>query len=149
MEVNDSEAIQEIVLNNVSIVMDSGYSCQLRKIGIEEIWIDTYHINQGGESSEKGGDSTVIIHSGKVSLSDKLSAVNKIAVDVCSNCNESCMQMGLRVKPFNVIYVRDGFMLHVRILVTNITNHFPLLQSLYQTWYTIVNTISANHESNA
>ena len=59
------------------------------------------------------------------------------------------MLMGLRVKPFNVIYVKDGFMLHVRILVASITNHFPLLQSLYQTWYTIVNTTSANHESNA
>ena len=52
--------------------------------------------HQGGESSEKGGDSTVIIHSGEVSLSDKLSAVNKIAVDVCSNCNESCDADGVK-----------------------------------------------------
>ena len=59
------------------------------------------------------------------------------------------MLMGLRVKPFNVIYVRDGLMLHMRILVASITNHFPSLQSLYQTWHTIVNTTSANHESNA
>ena len=51
---------------------------------------------QGGESSEKGRDSTVIIHSGEVSLSDKLSAVNKIAVDVCSNCNESCDADGVK-----------------------------------------------------
>ena len=71
------------------------------------------------------GDSTILIHSvGEVSLSDKLSAVNEIVVDVCGHCNRSCDADGLRMKLFNVICAKDGFMLHVRKLIASITNLF-------------------------
>ena len=46
--------------------------------------------HEGGESLKNEGDSTVSIYSGMVSLSDKLSTIKKIAVDVCGHCNESC-----------------------------------------------------------
>ena len=97
------------------------------------------------------GDSTVLIHSvGEVSLSDKLSAVNEIVVDVCGHCNRSCDADGLRVKLFNVICARDGFMLHVtvRILIASITNLFSLamfiLNMVY--YYKHNNPNSLNHQ---
>ena len=81
------------------------------------------------------GDSTILIHSvGEVTLSDKLSAVNEIVVDVCGHCNRSCGTDGLRVKLFNLICARDGFMLHVRILIVSLSSYyksFSPLQCLY------------------
>ena len=52
--------------------------------------------HQGGGSPENGGDSAVRNHSGDVSLSDKLSAVNKIAVDMCGHCNKTCDAEGVK-----------------------------------------------------
>ena len=36
MDASDSNGIQEIVSNNLNVIMDSGYSHQLRKIGLDE-----------------------------------------------------------------------------------------------------------------
>ena len=52
--------------------------------------------HKGGESLKNGGDSTVSIYSGKVSLSDELPAINKIAVDVCGHCNGLCDADGVK-----------------------------------------------------
>ena len=36
MDASDSNGIQEIVSNNLNVIMGSGYSRQLRKIGLDE-----------------------------------------------------------------------------------------------------------------
>jgi len=50
-------------------------------------------MHQGGESPEKEGDSTT---GNEVSFSDKLSAVNKIVVDMCGHCNKTCDADGIK-----------------------------------------------------
>ena len=53
----------------------------------------------------------------------------------------SCVDVdGVKGKLLSVIFMRDGFMLHVGILIASITNLFPSLLSLYQIWYIIVST---------
>jgi len=49
------------------------------------------------ESPEKGGDSTT---GNEVSFSDKLSAVNKIVVDMCGHCNKTCDADGIKGEAF-------------------------------------------------
>ena len=96
--------------------------------------------HQAGGSPDNGGDSTAQNHPNEISVSAKLSAVDKIAVICVVIVIRHVKLVGLMVKLFNVICVRDGFMPHVKTLVVNITNLFQPLQSLSQIWCIIVNT---------
>ena len=75
-----AEGANKRTLDKVSLTLDTSQSKK----------------HKGGESLKNEGDSTVTIYSGTVSLSDKLSTIKKIAVDVCGHCNESCDADGVK-----------------------------------------------------
>ena len=52
--------------------------------------------HQSGGSPENRADPSIQSHSGDVSCSDKLSVINKLAVDVCGHCNKTCDADGAR-----------------------------------------------------
>ena len=56
--------------------------------------------HQAGGSPDNGGDSTAQNHPNEISVSAKLLAVNKIAVDMCGHCNKTCEASGVNGEDF-------------------------------------------------
>ena len=73
----------------------------------------------------QGNGSTV-----QNSLSEKLSVVNDVSVNICSCCNQQCDGDGIK---YNVTCVNVGSMLYARILEVNSTYLSLPWQNTYQT----------------